>query len=185
MEDGSKDPQSNDEQVAGRMLFPNSGMRSPYWSEGPFLPFCPAPEGLIPDLRDGSGWDIPKRGNIIRRPDWHPRPNPGEGAPDLSPPEIDPGFDVGGAMLMPSGYNNPNYGLPSDGGGAFIGMGRFDAACNIPNEMQPGIPPGGLFGPDALIPDLPEFSEKKGTGTFTINNNNHCHSILMYLSPFP
>jgi hypothetical protein len=27
------------------------------------------------------------------------------------------------------------------------------AACNIPNEIQPAIPPDGLFGPDAFLPD--------------------------------
>ena len=62
------------------------------------------------------------------------------------------GFGWHGAMMMSAGYNDPNFGLPSDSGGSFIELGRMKAACNIPNEIQPAIPPDGLFGPDAILP---------------------------------
>jgi hypothetical protein len=76
-----------------------------------------------------------------------PYPDPD---PHFNPkPNYGPGSDTMSADFMGGGaYNNPNFGLPSDGGGSFIGLGRFDSACNIPNDMQPSTPSGGLFGPD-------------------------------------
>ena len=53
--------------------------------------------------------------------------------------------------MISAGYNDPNYGLPSDGGGAFIGTGAT-TSCIMPSPMQPATPVGGLFGPDSYAP---------------------------------
>jgi hypothetical protein len=53
--------------------------------------------------------------------------------------------------MMSAGYNDPNYGLPSDAGGSFIGVGEM-TKCIMPLPIMPATPPGGLFGPDAFVP---------------------------------
>jgi hypothetical protein len=39
------------------------------------------------------------------------------------------------------GYHNPAYGIGDIPGGTFVGLDRFHAACSIPNDLQPSIPP--------------------------------------------
>ena len=94
--------------------------------------------------------------NIPDYPLFPGKPKPGEPGWDM-----DPGFSPGwlgpwsrgrwGRDKFPGGYGNPNYGL-GDQAGSFVGIGRMDAACNVPNDMQPSTPPGGLFGPGANPP---------------------------------
>jgi len=61
---------------------------------------------------------------------------------------VGPGDDIMGG----DGYHNPAYGIGDIPGGTFVGLDRFHAACSIPNDLQPSIPPGGLLGPDGVIP---------------------------------
>ena len=56
-----------------------------------------------------------------------------------------------GHPFFTKGYDNPQYRI-EDQGGMFTGIGRMHAACNVPNDMQPSTPPGGLFGPGANPP---------------------------------
>jgi hypothetical protein len=63
------------------------------------------------------------------------------------------GSSVGpGGVMDGDGYSNPAWGIGDVVGGLFVGIGRLFAACNVPNEIQPAVPPAGLFGPDAVIP---------------------------------
>ena len=61
---------------------------------------------------------------------------------------VGPGDDIMGG----DGYHNPAYGIGDIPGGTFVGLDRFHAACSIPNDLQPSIPPGGLLGPDGVPP---------------------------------
>ena len=146
------------------------------WS--PFLPYMPMPDWMKPDPM------MPIRGPEKRTgPNYRmvPTPTPGHDIPEDWKPgnqnNIDPGFDPHWKPDIPStlpdwaaGYDNPNYGLPADSGGSFVGWGRFEVACNIPNDLQPSIPPGGLFGPEVPMPgwDDPEYKPPPDF-TFPIN----------------
>jgi hypothetical protein len=49
-------------------------------------------------------------------------------------------------------YSDPSLGTGDPIGAATVGLGLMARMCNIPNEIQPAIPPGGLFGPDCPVP---------------------------------
>jgi hypothetical protein len=162
--DGSKDPAEPSENVAGKMMFPNSGFRGPKWGEN-MIPICRPPAWMLPPPLPGP----PPIGDYGPNPfigggGW-PLPTIPPDSPILRPkPDIDPGFEIHppfgpgsgsgsgigwhGAMMMSAGYNDPNFGLPSDSGGSFIGTAICYAPCCIPPDIQPAIPPDGLFGPD-------------------------------------
>jgi hypothetical protein len=162
---GSKLDAAGSDTISGKMFYPNHGFGAAMWQGGIWLPFMPAPPGLIPPLPGGTVRTPPSsaseqyehdhgKTNWVVTPsiEWDLKPVPAR--PNCDPgfnpkPYYGPGSDRMSADFMGGGaYNNPNFGLPSDGGGSFIGLGRFDSACNIPNDMQPDIPSGGLFGPD-------------------------------------
>jgi hypothetical protein len=152
--------------ISGKILYPQFGFGSTLWHGGGiYIPVMPAPPGLIPPLPGGTVRKPPSpaseqyehdhgKTNWVVTPsiEWDLKPVPAR--PNCDPgfnpkPYYGPGSDTMSADFMGGGaYNNPNFGLPSDGGGSFIGLGRFDSACNIPNDMQPSTPSGGLFGPD-------------------------------------
>ncbi len=75
-----------------------------------------------------------------------------------------PGDDHHGASMMSVGYDDPSTGL-GNSVGAFVGIGQMTAICDIPNEIQPGVPGGGLFGPDGIVPwgTMPGYKPEKPT----------------------
>jgi hypothetical protein len=178
--DGSKLDGPTDDSISGKMFCPNHGSGSMMWQGGIWLPVMPAPPGLIPPLPGTpKAPEKPKANNPhteINAPPvrLNPQPMPKGPYPDPDPhfnpkPYYGPGSDRMSADFMgSSAYNNPNFGLPSDGGGSFIGLGRFDSACNIPNDMQPSTPSGGLFGPDFGIGiwGFPGYRTPGGEGIF-------------------
>jgi len=104
--------------------------------EMPELPTNPwGPWGLDP----GFDPDFPRK----RFLDWIHHATHGHG----------PGSSVTADYVMGDGnYGHPRFGTGDAIGQAFVGLGRFVRMCIIPNEFPPGIPPGGLFGPEAPIP---------------------------------
>lgn len=175
--DGSKDPVNSDEKVSGKMMFPNSGLGSPMWHGDIFLPYMPMPDWMKPDpmmpTRKPDKFKLPAYKQV-------PRPTPGQDLPDDWKPgnnhNIDPGFDPHWIPEIPStlpewgaGYNNPSYGLPSGGGGSFM-ESTSEGGCNIPDDMQPGIPSGGLFGSDLPMPGWDDPGYKPPSDfTFPVN----------------
>jgi hypothetical protein len=183
---GSKLDAAGSDTISGKLFFPNHGFGAAMWQGGIWLPFMPAPPGLIPPLPGGTVRKPPSsaseqyeydhgKPNWVITPsiEWDLKPVPAR--PNIDPgfsprnPLRGPGSDTMSADFMGGGaYNNPNFGLPSDGGGSFIGLGRFDSACNIPNDMQPSTPSGGLFGPDFGVGpwDFPGYRTPGGEGIF-------------------
>jgi len=84
-------------------------------------------------------WDM----GHVPMPSW----GPWDGPPDAMP-SPDPWFN----MIGNDGYSHPRFGTGDPVGGAFVGLGRFIRACHIPVDIQPAIPPPGLFGPDGVLP---------------------------------
>jgi len=131
-------------------LLGQDGKGPALWNHGhaimnPYDPWLGAPEpDPIPGfpLPDPDPWMDPTdpRG----KPPWWRAPwwSKGPGS------SVGPGGDIMGG----DGYNNPAWGIGDIPGGTFVGMDRFFAACNIPNDLQPAIPPGGLLGPDGVAP---------------------------------
>jgi len=112
------------------------------------------------------------RGSATGAPVWDmghvPMPSwgPWDGPPDAMP-SPDPFFDwvASGGMWgwwrgRDKGYSHPRFGTGDPVGGAFVGLGMMERICHIPNEIQPAIPPPGLFGPDGVVPwsQLPGYS---------------------------
>ena len=90
---------------------------------------------------------------------------------------MSPGSSITSGSMMSAGYNDPNYGLPSDGGGAFTGTGAAPT-CIMPAPMQPSVPVGGLFGPDA-------FMSFWGNPGYDTPPNMSMPSIILPVMPVP
>ncbi len=99
--------------VGGKMLIPQGGRGSSWWNTGNWP-------------RSPWGDSDP------RMPNPEPTPEDFFGAP---------GDDHHGASMMSVGYDDPSTGL-GNSVGAFVGIGQMTAICDIPNEIQPGVPGG-------------------------------------------
>ena len=88
-------------------------------------------------------------------PDEPPNPwGPGGLDPGFEHPKFPiPGGGIRPVDIMGGGaYTDPSLGTGNPIGAATVGLGLMERMCNIPNEIQPAIPPGGLFGPDFPMP---------------------------------
>ena len=107
-------------------------------------------------------WDM----GHVPLPSWGPWDGPPEAMPDP-----DPWFDPSYRPPLPwgrdGGYSHPRFGTGYPVGGAFTGLGRYERACHIPSEIQPSIPPPGLFGPDGILPwdKFPGYNPRRISST--------------------
>lgn len=159
---GAKEADAGDETSAGKVLFPKSGFGRPaWWNVDVMVARCPVPG--LPDLTPPApGAPFTPSGGWIP---WSPNaPGPGDIPPRRRPEDLDPGFSppfppgwfgpgtaITAGDMMSAGYNDPNFGLPADGGGSFMGPSA-PTYCIMQEPIMPATPPGGLFGPDAYVP---------------------------------
>jgi len=152
---GAKENEAGAETSSGKVLMPNSGSGNPAWGNMDVMVMRKEMPWSPPDSLMGPGWRRKSPGSsassrymmgLDKEMPWSP--------PDsLMGPgwrRKSPGSSASSRYMMSAGYNDPNYGLPSDGGGSFIGSGGAPT-CIMPMPMQPSVPVGGLFGPDAFM----------------------------------
>jgi len=177
-DDGSRSTSAGDDTISGKVLFPNRGGWSSIIGGGFMMGSATPPSlggigtlGPLIGYPGGSMMDpnapspeapfAPPSGTVIP---WSPQPGPPPPDPHGRLDELDPGFhphfprgpfgpgsSITMDAMMSAGYNDPSFGLPSDAGGSFIGVGEM-TKCIMPLPIMPATPPGGLFGPDAFVP---------------------------------
>jgi len=175
-DDGSRSEDAGDDTISGKVLFPNRGGWSSIIGGGFMMNGVTPPSGgfiigpakppVMPSIPDWTSPSpespfTPPSGTVIP---WSPSPGPPPPNPHGRLDELDPGFhphfprgpfgpgsSITMDAMMSAGYNDPSFGLPSDAGGSFIGIGEM-TKCIMPLPIMPATPPGGLFGPDAFVP---------------------------------